>query len=38
MNKALIVYLVVQKKKTARKDIESKHALKELKKQPTVTF
>jgi len=38
MNKALIVYLVDQKKKTARKDIESKHAIKELKKQPTVTF
>jgi len=38
MNKALIVYLVDQRKKTARKDIESKHALKELKKQPTVTF
>ena len=38
MNKALIVYLTAQKKKTARKDTESKHAIKELKKQPTVTF
>jgi len=38
MNKALIVYLVDQKKKTARKDTEFKHAIKELKKQPTVTF
>jgi len=38
MNKALIVYLVSQKKKEARKDVESKHAIKELKKQPSVTF
>jgi len=38
MNKALIVYLVNQKKKAARKDIESKRAIKELKKQSTVTF
>jgi len=38
MNKALIVYLFNQKKKEARKDIESKHAIKELKKQSTVTF
>jgi hypothetical protein len=38
MNKALIVYLIAQKKKTARKDTESKHAIRELKKQPTVTF
>jgi hypothetical protein len=38
MNKALIVYLIAQKKKTARKETESKHAIRELKKQPTVTF
>ena len=38
MNKALIVYLVGQKKKMARKDVESKHAIKELKKQPAATF
>jgi hypothetical protein len=38
MNKALIVYLIDQKKKMARKDIESKHAIKELKKQPASTF
>jgi len=38
MNKALIVYLVNKKKKVARKDIESKHAIKELKKQATATF
>jgi hypothetical protein len=38
MNKALIVYLIDQKKKTARKDIESKRAIKELKKQPASTF
>jgi hypothetical protein len=38
MNKALIVYLVNQKKKTARKEIESKHAVEELKKQYAATF
>ena len=38
MNKALIVYLVGQKKKEARKDVESKHAVKQLKKQATATF
>lgn len=38
MNKALIVYLVGQKKKMARKDVESKHAIKELEKQTTATF
>jgi hypothetical protein len=38
MNKALIVYLIDRKKKMARQDNESKHAIKELKKQPTVTF
>ena len=38
MNKALIVYLVGQKKKEARKDIESKRALKELKKETTASF
>jgi hypothetical protein len=34
MNQALIVYLVSQKKKKARQDVESKRAIKELKKQP----
>lgn len=34
MNQALIVYLVSQKKKKTRQDVESKRALKELKKQP----
>jgi hypothetical protein len=38
MNKALIVYLVGQKKKVARKDVESKHAIKQLEKQTTATF
>lgn len=38
MNKALIVYLVDRKKKVARKDIESKHAMKQLEKQTTATF
>jgi hypothetical protein len=38
MNKALIVYLVNQKKKQARKDAESKHAVTELKKQSAATF
>ena len=38
MNKALIVYLVGQKKKMARKEVESKHAIKELEKQTTATF
>jgi hypothetical protein len=38
MNKALIVYLVSQKKKVARKDVESKHAVKQLEKQTTATF
>jgi hypothetical protein len=38
MNKALIVYLVNNKKKVARQDIESQRALKELKKQTTAAF
>jgi hypothetical protein len=38
MNKALIVYLVNQKKKTARKETEAKHAVNELKKQYAATF
>ena len=38
MNNALIVYLIEQKKKKARKDVESKHAIKELEKQTTATF
>jgi len=38
MNKALIVYLVDRKKKVARKDAESKHAIKQLEKQTTATF
>lgn len=38
LNTALIVYLIDQKKKMARKDVESKHAIKELKKQPAATF
>ena len=38
MNKALIVYLVDKKKKVARKDVESKHAIKQLEKQATATF
>jgi hypothetical protein len=38
MNKALIVYLVDRKKKVVRKDVESKHAIKELEKQTTATF
>jgi hypothetical protein len=38
MNKALIVYLVDRKKKVTRKDVESKHAIKQLKKQTTATF
>jgi hypothetical protein len=38
MKQALIVYLVSQKKKKARRDIESQHAIKELKKQAAVTL
>ena len=38
MNQALIVYLVDQRKKLARKDVESKHATAELKKQSAATF
>jgi len=38
MNKALIVYLAQQQKRVARKDVESKHAIKELEKQTTATF
>jgi len=38
LNSALIVYLIEQKKKKARLDVESKHALKELEKQTTATF
>lgn len=38
MNKALIVYLVDKRKKQTRKDVESKHAVMELKKQSAATF
>jgi hypothetical protein len=38
MNKALIVYLVDKRKKLARKDVESKHAVTELRKQSAATF
>jgi len=38
MKPALIVYLVNTKKKLARKEIESKHAITELKKQYAATF
>lgn len=38
MKQALIVYLVSQKKKKARRDNESQHAIKELKKQAAVTL
>lgn len=38
MNKALIIYLVDKKKKTARKETESQHAVKELEKQASATF
>jgi hypothetical protein len=38
MNQALIVYLEAQKKKVARKDVESKHAAEQLEKQATATF
>lgn len=38
LNNALIVYLIEQKKKKARKDVESKHATKQLEKQATATF
>lgn len=38
MKQALIVYLVSQKKKRARQENESKHAIKELKKQAAVTL
>ena len=38
MKPALIVYLVNTKKKLARKEIESQHAIKELKKQYAATF
>jgi hypothetical protein len=38
MKPALIVYLVSTKKKMARKDVESKHAVTELKKQSAATF
>jgi hypothetical protein len=38
MNKALIVYLVNRRKKLARKDVESKHAVTELRKQSAATF
>lgn len=38
MKKALIVYLVNQQKKEARKDVESKRALKELKKETAASF
>jgi hypothetical protein len=38
MNQALIVYLVDKKKKITRKEVESKHAVEELKKQYAATF
>ena len=38
MNNALITYLIDKKKKAARKDVESKHAIKQLEKQTTATF
>ena len=38
MNKALIVYLVDKRKKQARTDVESQHAVTELKKQSAATF
>jgi hypothetical protein len=38
MNKALIIYLVNKKKKVTRQDVESKRALKELKKETTASF
>jgi len=38
MNNALIVYLIDRKKKMARKDVEYKHAVTELKKQSAATF
>ena len=38
MKKALIIYLIDKRKKMARKDNESLHAIKELEKQPTSTF
>jgi hypothetical protein len=38
MNKALIVYLIDKRKKQTRKDVESKHAVKQLEKQATATF
>ena len=38
MNNALITYLIDKKKKAARKDVESKHAVSELKKQSAATF
>ena len=38
MTQAFIVYLVQQKKKLARKEIEAQHARKHLEKQPTACF
>ena len=38
MTKAFLVYLIDQKKKLTRKQIESNHALKHLEKQPTASF
>jgi hypothetical protein len=38
MSKALIVYLIDKRKKQARLDMESKHAVAELKKQSAATF
>ena len=38
MNKALIVYLVNQNKKAARKAVEAKHAVEKLAAQPKATF
>ena len=38
MNQALIVYLVNQKKKMTRLDVESKHDTDQLKKQNPVVY
>ena len=38
MNQAFIIYLVDKKKKMTRSDIESKRAMKELKKESVSTF
>ena len=38
MTQVFLVYLVDQKKKLARKQVEAVHALKHLEKQPTASF